>query len=163
MDIPEWLKTAVVVAVILSFVVGIQRRREAIRHRSRLFLARILFPFGMYMATAAYLVQAGRPQQGSDRGCGSSVGLFMAFADKLVPRRRSRHVRRAERRKAIARFERETGQKYNQRRHDIDHVVPFSRGGNNTADNLRVMPRSQNRSKGARSPWWDLLGGRSRR
>ncbi|MEK6815850.1 MAG: HNH endonuclease signature motif containing protein [Nitrospirota bacterium] len=163
MDIPEWLQAAALIGVTLSVVVGIQRRREAIRHRFRQFFAHILFPLGMYMATAAYLVQAGRPQAEAILVAVLVLVFFMVLADKLVPRQRSRHVRRVERRKAIATFERETGQKYSPRRHDIDHVVPFSRGGNNTAENLRVLPRSQNRSKGARSPWWDLLGGRSRR
>lgn len=75
----------------------------------------------------------------------------------LVPGSTSRYIPARERRKAIARYEL-SGRKYNSRRHDIDHRVPFSRGGNSSADNLRVTDRHTNRSKKDRSPWWDVLG-----
>ena len=32
------------------------------------------------------------------------------------------------------------GGKYDPKRHDIDHIVPISRGGSHTGDNLRVLP-----------------------
>mgnify|MGYP001580268648 CR=1 FL=1 len=162
MDIPEWIQAAAL-AVILSIFVGVHRRRDAIRHKLRVFIFHILFPVGIYLVTVVSLIQAGK-SQGETIAIGVLVlVLFMLLAERRIPSRRSRYVPRAERREAIARFERETGQKYDPRQHDIDHTVPFSRGGNNAAENLRVVPRSKNRSKGARSPWWDLLGGRSRR
>jgi len=71
--------------------------------------------------------------------------------------RHSRYIRRRDRRKAIAEFER-GGERYNPKRHEIDHVVPYSRGGGNNADNLSVIPRERNRAKAGKSPWWDVLG-----
>lgn len=62
------------------------------------------------------------------------------------------------RRRVIARWEISTGKKFNSQTHEIDHVIPFSKGGNETEDNLRVIERKKNRSKGAKSPWWDVLG-----
>ncbi|MGH7485578.1 MAG: HNH endonuclease domain-containing protein [bacterium] len=75
----------------------------------------------------------------------------------LMPRRRSRYIRATEKRKAIARYEL-TGKKYNPKKHDLDHDIPFSKGGSSTADNLRVRDRRVNRQKGNRSPWWDIFG-----
>lgn len=83
------------------------------------------------------------------------VGLVAG--NLLRPRRQSRYISRRARRIAIARFERR-GERYDSKKHDIDHVVPHSRGGTSRADNLRVADRRLNRSKGAKSPWWDVLG-----
>lgn len=47
---------------------------------------------------------------------------------------------------------------YNPKKHEIDHVVPWSRGGGNEADNLKVIPKARNRAKSNRSPWWDIFG-----
>jgi hypothetical protein len=71
--------------------------------------------------------------------------------------RRSRYVSKRDRRKVIARFEL-SGERYDPKKHEIDHVIPHSRGGTNTADNLRVIARARNRSKSAKSPWWDVFG-----
>ncbi len=162
MNTPDWL-TGLAIAIVFAFVVSIHRRREAIRHKFRVLIGHFVIPLGAYFAAADYLAQAGRPTLESIAIGLAVAGFFVVLADRTIPRRRSRHVPRIERRKAIARFERGTGERYDPRLYDIDHVVPFSRGGSNTADNLRVVSRSKNRSKGARSPWWDLLGGRSRR
>ena len=71
---------------------------------------------------------------------------------------RSRHIPQSVRRKKIAEFELRTGKKFNPRKHELDHEVPFSRGGSHSEDNLRVTEKAKNRSKGSKSPWWDLLG-----
>ena len=46
----------------------------------------------------------------------------------------------------------ERGRRYSGRDMDIDHIWPYSRGGSNTEDNLRVVERSRNRRKGAKRP-----------
>ena len=89
--------------------------------------------------------------------------LLYAFVVEIVagilwrPRRRSRHLPARHSRVAIERFQRSTGKKYNPRKHEIDHVIPYSRWGSNTADNLRVVDRDRNREKSARSTWWDVF------
>lgn len=83
--------------------------------------------------------------------------LVAGLAFRMRPGRR-RYVRAPDRRRAIAKWELKTGKKFDPRKHELDHVVPFSRGGSSTRDNLRVEDRKYNRSKGAKSTsWWDLL------
>jgi hypothetical protein len=132
-------------------LLGVHRRREGIFHRLR----RVLIVEACYLGVAALVIQAsGQPAEGILAGL--VAGLI---ADRFIAKR-SRHVRNSERRKAIRRFESSTGTKYDRRRHDLHHDVAFSSGGSNTADNLRVLPRGENRRRGARAPWWDLLGRR---
>jgi hypothetical protein len=80
------------------------------------------------------------------------LGLVGGYvAAQFVPAR-SRHIPARAKRKVIAEFEANTGQKYNSRKHELDHRWPHSRGGSNTADNLRVVSRTVNRRKGAKRP-----------
>ncbi len=81
--------------------------------------------------------------------------IAAVIANELFSKKRTRHIPASERRKAIARFERETGEKYNPKKHEIDHIAPFSRGGNNIANNLRVIPKKENRKRGNRNRWWE--------
>lgn len=93
----------------------------------------------------------------------SKTALIVAiFAELIVIQRtrprRTRYVSRMEKRKVVERFERQTGQRYNSKKHHIDHVVPYSRGGGNRADNLRIRTKEENLAKSAKSPWWDVFG-----
>ena len=58
-------------------------------------------------------------------------------------------------RQAIAKFEKESGETFNRRIHEFDHVLAHSRGGGNAEDNIQVLHRKKNRSKGARRNWQD--------
>ncbi len=85
-----------------------------------------------------------------------AIGVAMVagiIAARLIPRR-SRYTPASVRRSRIADWERKTGQKYDAKKYELDHDVPFSRGGSSTSDNLRVRTRKYNRSKGAKRPWW---------
>lgn len=135
--------------LILVLAPGIWRRRESIRFRLRILVVVEI----TYLLVLFCLVEAGWPQLHA-LVCGVLAGSLALS----LQRGRKRHLPRSERRRAIARFEYKTGRKYNPEIHDIHHVVPFSKGGSNTADNLQVMERDRNRATGARSPWWDLLG-----
>jgi hypothetical protein len=135
--------------LLLVFAPGIWRRRESIRFRLRL----VILGEVAYLLVAVLLVEAGWSTL-SALLCGLLAGLLAVS----LQGRRKRYIPRSERRKTIARFEYKTGRKYDRRTHELDHVIPFSKGGSNTADNLRVSDRASNRAKGARSPWWDLLG-----
>jgi 5-methylcytosine-specific restriction endonuclease McrA len=146
---PEWILFLVVLVVVFPVVLGIYRRREEIRHRlRRVILVEIAYltVFVLLLATKQNPVVA------------IMAGLICAMlVDRFIPTR-TRYIPKTERRKAIARWELQTGCKFNARTHHVDHKVPFVRGGSNTADNLQVLERRKNLSKGAKSPWWDLLG-----
>lgn len=79
-------------------------------------------------------------------------GVVMAAFVIMGSRKRSRYIPKRVRRKAIARFEAETGERYDSRIHHLDHIVPFSRGGGQTEDNLRVVPKGKNLRKGRKLP-----------
>ena len=66
---------------------------------------------------------------------------------------RSRHISARDRRQAIAKWEKETGETFNRRVHELDHKLAHSRGGGNDEGNLQVLTRKQNRSNGARRRW----------
>lgn len=86
------------------------------------------------------------------------VGIVVAFLLFSLRPQRKRGTKAEVRRRVIAKWTASTGKKFNPRSHEIDHIVPFAKGGSETEDNLRVIERKKNRAKGAKSPWWDLLG-----
>jgi len=136
-------------AGLFLLLVSVYRRREGIRHGLR----RLVIVGLTYIGVTAYLVELKWPPWQA-----VLLGVFAAFVvDAFIPRR-SRYIRRSVRKKAINTFESETGEKFNPRIHELDHMIPFSRGGSSTPDNLQVKRRQENRAKGAKSPWWDFLG-----
>jgi hypothetical protein len=138
------------VAVVFFFLlVSIRRRREAIRHRIR----RAIIVEGVYVGVAYVMSQVGRT--GTESLLGGIVAALIV--NQMMPGR-SRHIPASVRRRKIAEHELRTGKKFNPRKYELDHEVAFSKGGSHTEDNLRVVERSRNRSKGAKSPWWDFLG-----
>ena len=78
--------------------------------------------------------------------------------DRFLIESRSRTIPLAHRRKVIAKWELETGQKFTPGVHEIDHIIPFAKGGDHAVYNLRVIPLKENRTKGKKSPRWDLIG-----
>jgi hypothetical protein len=77
----------------------------------------------------------------------------------LVPRpKKERRIPKAVRRAVIDRDLTSKGLKWNPEKYHIDHVVPFSRGGDHSIRNLRVMEKQRNLNKGNRMPsLWDFL------
>lgn len=140
----------VIVAVVFFFLlVSIRPRREAIRHALR----RALIVEATYFAAVYLLAQMGRtPLESLLAGILAGV-----LVDRMIPGR-SRHIPASVRRRKIAEYELRTGKKFSPHKHELDHEIPFSKGGSHTENNLRVAEKSKNRSKGSKSPWWDLLG-----
>ena len=69
--------------------------------------------------------------------------------------KRSRHIPRSVRRAVIARDLKD--EKFDPEKHHIDHVWPFSKGGSNTIDNLRVIDKRRNLRKRAKRPGiWEM-------
>jgi hypothetical protein len=74
------------------------------------------------------------------------IGVLIRRAEP----KRSRHISARAKRQAVARFEKETGETFNRRIHELDHKLPHSRGGGNSEENIQVLTKKQNRSKGAK-------------
>lgn len=146
---PDSLARLVVFVIIFLFLMAVRRRREAIRHAIR----RIFIVEVTYLGVAYLLAQIGRSPVESILG-----GILIAIVVNQWMPGRSRHIPASVKRRKIAEYERTTGEKYNPRKVELDHVIPFSKGGSHTEDNLRIVEKRKNRSKGARSPWWDFLG-----
>lgn len=68
------------------------------------------------------------------------------FLSTKPSRRIPKHIRDA----VIARDLR--GKRFNGRKHHIDHIVPYSRDGECSVDNLRVVDKTTNLKKGNRLP-----------
>ena len=76
--------------------------------------------------------------------------VALIFFGHWQSQKRSRYITKSVRRAVIARdLKRE---KFEPQSHHIDHVWPFSRGGNHTVDNLRVVTREKSLKKGAKRP-----------
>jgi hypothetical protein len=149
--VPEQFLVLIGICAAIPILLGISRRREAIRYKLR----NILLTEFAYLGVTLVLVKLGVPPIEAFL-CGIIAGLIVVIR---TPSRR-RYVPAAVRRKARADFELRTGKKFNSKKHEYDHGVPFSRGGSHTSDNIRVVEKRRNRSKGAKSPWWDVLGKR---
>jgi hypothetical protein len=137
------------VALLLAPVaLSLWRRREGIGHWVRRKTTVLLIYAGVIALAAQFMHPL----------AAIVIGFSAALAiDALYPRR-SRYVRKAHRDEAIRRHFKKTGERYSRRKHDFGHLVAFSSGGSNTVDNIRVQRRRENRSRGARGPWWDVFG-----
>jgi hypothetical protein len=87
-------------------------------------------------------------------------GVLLGIAAGFVlvrPPERSRRIPSYVRMAVIARDLK--GAPFDPTIHHIDHIVPFSKGGDNSVQNLRVVPKAYNLRRGARMPGFlDLLG-----
>jgi HNH endonuclease len=120
--------------------------REGLRHR----LSNLLPAMVAYVAAMAYFGQQHYPIWFVLVAVAIGLVVFQLTATK-----RSRRTPAQHRRIAISRGYK--GKPYNSSKHHIDHIVPFSRGGSHSADNLRVIPKKQNLSKGRKRPGaWEL-------
>jgi 5-methylcytosine-specific restriction endonuclease McrA len=74
------------------------------------------------------------------------------------PPKSERRISKAVRRAVIARDLTSKGLKWDPAKYHIDHLVPFSRGGDNSTRNLRVIEKQKNLRKGGKMPgFWDFL------
>ena len=93
------------------------------------------------------------------------VGVFSALAGLgsgwlfVDPPKGGRRIPKAVRRQVIARDLTSKGLKWDPSKYHIDHTVPFSRGGDNSLKNLRVVDKEKNLLKGGKMPSFrDFLG-----
>jgi hypothetical protein len=98
-----------------------------------------------FMLAAAFLPRMGLKPQDATIAALVVAGVAVA---RMKPR--GRYISAKVKRAVIARDLK--GEKYNSKKHHIDHVWPHSRGGSNTEDNLRVISKKANLKKGAKKP-----------
>jgi hypothetical protein len=97
------------------------------------------------------IAQAFAASKGIQGQSGEGVGIFFgAIAFGMFPKR-SRHIPSQVKKHVVGAYSK-GGRKYDSREHHLDHIVPFSKGGSHTPDNLRVVPKKRNLKKGAKMP-----------
>jgi HNH endonuclease len=72
----------------------------------------------------------------------SMLGVRAHHRDRRIPR----YVRQA----VIARDLK--GEAFDPANHQLDHIVPYSKGGDHSLENVRVLPKQENLRRGARMP-----------
>lgn len=81
-----------------------------------------------------------------------SVLAGLGAASLVKAPNRSRRIPKAIRRAVIERDLGSKGKEWERARHHVDHVMPFSRGGDHSMRNLRVVEKQANLRKGAKLP-----------
>lgn len=144
----QWLLLAGILAAI-PVLLGIRRRREGIRY----WVRRIVLLESVYLGIAYIMLRKGQPPLES-----ILAGMVAAFFIDSFIKPRSRHIPASVKRNLRAKHELRTGRKFNPQKYEYDHKVAFSRGGSHTTDNLKIVEKKRNRSKGSKTVWWDILG-----
>jgi hypothetical protein len=143
----DWTIVIVGAATSLYWLRALRLAREG----ARLFLRNLLKAITLFCSLMVIFV-AIRPRTHlvpSQVEIIAGVGALVFFG-LWQGKKRSRYIPRATRRAVIERDLK--SEEYDPRKHHIDHVWPFSRGGSHTADNLRVIERKRNLQKGAKRP-----------
>jgi hypothetical protein len=151
---PLTLNAAIAVLAIAALILVFQSlwaRRQGIAYRLWLTVKSEIAYLGVTFIAVALGVRGPTP---------ILLGIIAALIVHLRYPARKRYVPTSIRRQTVRKYERKSGQKFNRRKQELDHVVPFSRGGSHTTDNLRVIEKRANRAKGDASPWWDVFGRR---
>lgn len=122
------------------------RKKELLRFRAK----RALLSIAVYLATVALLIKQGLPPLEAVV-LGLLVGMGAGWL-LLTPPKDTRRIPTAVRRAVIARDLTSKGLKWDPMKYHIDHIVPFSRGGDNSMRNLRVVEKRRNLRKGSTMP-----------
>lgn len=140
-----WLLAVVIIAPYLFRIVQIGRRRTGeVKFRFK----RIVVSLGLYLGGVLVWTRLGHPSVES-LIFGFLLGLAGGFFFVRPPARNRRiptHVKRA----VIARDLK--GERFDPKLHHIHHIVPFSKGGDNSIKNLKVIPKTENLRRGSRMP-----------
>ena len=122
------------------------RKKQRVRYKLKKFIVAM----AVYFPTVIILIKQGLPQIEA-LGLGVLAGLGAAWSLIKQPKE-TRRIPTAIRRAVIKRDLTDKGEKWNPAIHHIDHLVPFSKGGDNSLRNLRVIEKRKNLSKGAKMP-----------
>ena len=94
----------------------------------------------------------------SERISPNKAGIFAILAGCGVaylvtkPPKQTRRIPKAVRAAVIARDLTSKGLEWDSEKYHFDHIVPFSRGGDNSVRNLKIKEKHKNLSKGAKMP-----------
>ncbi len=124
----------------------LSRKQQRIRFKIQKFIVSIIF----YVTAALLLTRQGLPSLET-----AMISLLVGFGASWLlvsAPKQHRRIPTDVRRIVIARDLTSKGLKWDARKYHIDHVVPFSRGGDNSVRNLRVIEKEKNLSKGRKMP-----------
>lgn len=96
----------------------------------------------------------------------SGIGILVGFGAAWLlvkPPRDNRRIPSAVRRNVIERDLTSKGLAWDPAKYHIDHLVPYSRGGDHSERNLRVVEKRKNLAKGSKMPTFtDFIRARQR-
>lgn len=143
----DWIIFVGAVVVCLYWLRALRLAREGARRFLRHILKAIIL-----FCSVMVVFSAVRPQTPLLPSQELVIAGFIAmiFFGRLQSQRRSRYVPKSVRKAVIERDLK--GEPFDARKHHVDHVWPFSRGGSHTTDNLRVIEKKKNLKKGAKRP-----------
>jgi hypothetical protein len=146
----DWMILCVGLVVCLYWLRALRLAREGARN----FLASLLIAGLAWLGGVAYLIH-NYPWTIEQDEVLVGIGAMALLLILLGLRRRSRYIPASTRRAVIARDLK--GKPFDPRRQHIDHIWPYSRGGSNTIDNLRMIDKAQNLKKRAKRPRiWEM-------
>lgn len=143
----DWIIFIVGAAVCLYWMRALRLARQGARLFLRNLASAVLVFCAVVMILTAIRLQT-RLQPSQEQIIAGVVALV--FFGRLRGKKRTRYISKATRRAVIERDLK--GEKFDSEKHHIDHVWPFSRGGSHSTDNLRVIEKKRNLSKGAKRP-----------
>jgi L-lactate permease len=146
------LTTVKVLDVVLYSIIAWYIFQIASRKKGRLWFKTkcMIVSLLVYWATANLLLRQSLPPIEAAVIAGL-VGLGASWVLVKAPKR-DRRIPKATRRQVIERDLTSKGLAWDPAKYHIDHVVPFSRGGDHSARNLKVIEKRQNLRKGDRMP-----------
>jgi hypothetical protein len=119
-------------------------------------IRRLIVALPIYLVVALVLSKQGLPPFEAV-AVGVLAGMGCAWL-LVTPPKSGRRIPTAIRREVIATDLTSKGLKWDPAKYHIDHLVPFSRGGDNSTRNLRVIEKHKNLRKGGRMPgFWDFI------
>ena len=136
---------AVVLVLWYAFQVGSRKRQEL-----RLRIRRIIIALSVYLVGVYVLTVQGLPLM-EVVAIALLAGMGCAWLFVETPKR-GRRIPTPIRRQVIDRDLTSNGLKWDASKYHIDHTVPFSRGGDHSARNLRVVDKRKNLRKGGKMP-----------
>jgi len=133
------------VAIVAFYIIQVGKRmRQTIAYKAR----RVVVGIAIYFA-AIYICR----EQGYQPTIGVLAGLVagLIVTRMLVsPPRKTRYIKTSDKRQLIERDL--VDEEYDPTRHHFDHIVSLKKGGDSSANNLRVITKEANLKKGAKMP-----------